>query len=549
MIRSVTIRRFKRFQDERFEFPGHIVLAGPNNCGKTTVLQAIAAWGLAFHRWRELNDYQRHGGAYAKAPIARQAFFAVPLRAFDLLWHDRDYHGSLEIEITSTRGWSIPMELHADSTEQIYVRPSRRAAPELVREADLKTVYVPAMTSPGVAEPVYQRPKLDQLLGQGRPGDIIRNLLVEAHRSEDAWRALTGSIQRLFGCGLLPPDDRGADIVCEYQVSKTEKSLDIASAGSGFQQVLMLLTFLHARPGSVLLIDEPDAHLHVILQDAIYGELRSVAAKQNSQVILATHSEVIINAVAPEELCMLIRKPRLLGTTVDQKRLAQSMRILTQIDILQAWEASGVLYVEDVTDISILREWARVLNHPLHSHLTTSIFWRKTVSESREGAAGIRSKHHHDALRLVRGDLPALELVDGDSRAEIQATEITGAGFQRLRWQRYEIESYLLHPDAMARYVTKVIGDAAAAALHVADLRKHFEQKYPPDFVRDPLGDYPFLRGTKARTDLLPPALTAAGLHGVPYTSYHEIAALMKPEEIHPEVREKLDGIQKAFGL
>ena len=43
--------------------------------------------------------------------------------------------------------------------------------------------------------------------------------------------------------------------------------------------------------------------------------------------------------------------------------------------------------------------------------------------------------------------------------------------------------------------------------------------------------------------------LNAAGLPGFPYTRYHEIAALMTPDEIHPEVREKLDGILKAFGL
>ena len=41
----------------------------------------------------------------------------------------------------------------------------------------------------------------------------------------------------------------------------------------------MLLTMLNTRPGSVLLLDEPDAHLHLILQDAIYGELRSAAAR------------------------------------------------------------------------------------------------------------------------------------------------------------------------------------------------------------------------------------------------------------------------------
>jgi hypothetical protein len=42
--------------------------------------------------------------------------------------------------------------------------------------------------------------------------------------------------------------------------------------------------------------------------------------------------------------------------------------------------------------------------------------------------------------------------------------------------------------------------------------------------------------------------LSEAGLPGLPYTRYHEIAALMLPEEIHPDVRETLDMIVKAFG-
>ena len=49
-----------------------------------------------------------------------------------------------------------------------------------MRHADLATVFVPPMTGLGIDEPVYQRPKLDQLLGQGKPGDMLRNLLVEA---------------------------------------------------------------------------------------------------------------------------------------------------------------------------------------------------------------------------------------------------------------------------------------------------------------------------------------------------------------------------------
>ena len=75
MIRTVRIRGFKRFEEVEFRLPGHVVLAGPNNTGKTTVLQAIASWSLALRRWRELNNFRLRRG-YERAPIARQAFSA-----------------------------------------------------------------------------------------------------------------------------------------------------------------------------------------------------------------------------------------------------------------------------------------------------------------------------------------------------------------------------------------------------------------------------------------------------------------------------------------
>ena len=100
VIRKVRIEGFKRFDNVEFVLPGHIVVAGPNNSGKTTLLQAIAAWSLALTRWKELNDFQRHGGRYTRAPIARQAFSAVPLRAFDLLWRNRAYAGELTVTVT-----------------------------------------------------------------------------------------------------------------------------------------------------------------------------------------------------------------------------------------------------------------------------------------------------------------------------------------------------------------------------------------------------------------------------------------------------------------
>ncbi len=549
MINKVIIRNFKRFREVTFDFPGHIVLAGPNNAGKTTVLQAIAAWGLALNRWKQLNDFRHHGFAYTKAPIARQAFSAVPLRAFDLLWNERKYKKDpISIEIQHVKGWKVTMEFIPDTTEQVYVRPVDVANPAILREIELPTVFIPPMTGLGTEEPVFQRPKVDELLGQGKPGDIIRNLLVEAHTNQEAWQNLKESIGRLFGYELLEPNSLGAHILAEYQPTANGPRLDVASAGSGFQQVLMLLAFLHARTGSVLLLDEPDAHLHVILQDVIYSELHSVAVKQRSQLIVATHSEVIINSVDPRQLCMLLDTPKSLESVAERSRLVTALKVLPQTDILQALETPGVLYLEDYTDLNILREWARILKHAAYETLTTRLFWKKTVRETRERAPGIKAKEHYDALTLVREDLPGLELLDEDAHPDIPSTPITGQGLQRLRWRRYEVESYLVHPDALARYVEKAVGEDIAA-IHVADLSDFFQDNLPPAVVRDPLGDHAFLNNTKARTEILPPMLSAAGLPGMPYTEYHEIAAVMLPEEIHPEVTEKLDGIQRAFGL
>ena len=112
----------------------------------------------------------------------------------------------------------------------------------------------------------------------------------------------------------------------------------------------------------MLLLDEPDAHLHVILQDAIYGELRAVAAAQNSQLIIATHSEVIINAVEPRELCVMLapaataRRTRWSGAA-----LIKSLGVLLERRTsCWRWRRPASCTSKDYTDLEILREWAKV---------------------------------------------------------------------------------------------------------------------------------------------------------------------------------------------
>jgi energy-coupling factor transporter ATP-binding protein EcfA2 len=554
IIKELKVRRFKQFDDVTFELPGHVVLAGQNNSGKTTVLQALSAWSLALEQWRSLHDTNKHNGFYSKKPVTRQAFSSVPLRSFDLLWKDRAYAGLIEIEVVTQAGVRLTMELTADSTEQIYVRPTKETPREALEQPTPTMVYVSSMDGLEIEEAAINNPEwIRTLLGRQRPGSILRNLLLDVSKT-NRWGDLCASVRKLFGFELLVPETPGGQIICEFTRPGSARPLDIMGAGSGLHQVLLLLACLHTRPGAVLLIDEPDAHLHVFLQDTIFSEIRQVAAKTNSQVILATHSEVIFRSVHPEHLVVMMGQPRRLTSTTEREQLAKAMGVLEQVDIINALSAPGVLYFEGYTDLNLLRAWAGVLGHPLADFLNRQPFWKPQVWEPRDEARGIRAQDHYNALKLVRADLPGVWLVDADGkRRGIQPSAAPEqAALNRITWSRYETESYLIHPTTLARFIEKKTGTPATgtvesffSGLFGADFAKQFANK---PFEVPPLVDT-YLKNTKARTEILGALFTAAGIHGYDYTSYDEIAAVMTPAEIHPEVKEKLDFIQQAFGL
>ena len=57
---------------------------------------------------------------------------------------------------------------------------------------------------------------------------------------------------------------------------------------------------------------------------------------------------------------------------------------------MQAMGVRGILYVEDYTDINILRAWAKTLKHRAAGLLTNELMWKPVVFQTQEGRPGIR---------------------------------------------------------------------------------------------------------------------------------------------------------------
>jgi ABC-type multidrug transport system ATPase subunit len=141
-----------------------------------------------------------------------------------------------------------------------------------------------------------------------------------------------------------------------------KEPLDISSAGRGMLQMLLVFAYLYSHKRSVLLVDEPDAHLEILRQKQVYVLLRDIASDNGSQVVLVTHSEVILGEALDTNLTLLLDgRAEDLASKAD---IRNSLKHFGAEHYVKARERGYVLYVEGSTDVDMLRALATLLKHP-----------------------------------------------------------------------------------------------------------------------------------------------------------------------------------------
>ena len=305
MITRIRVKNFKRFKDVDIELGKTVVLIGPNNAGKTTLLQALALWDVGLRRWNEKRKEKTSPEKRPGVPINRVDLISIPVPDVNLLWrdlHSRVGHvfdgkkGTKNIRIdiivdgiSDGKNWSCGFEFDYANSESLICRPLRLSDDgESMRmpvpaALDLRMAFLPPMSGLAGTEPKWEQGRINVLLGEGQTAQVLRNLCFQIfERSpKDDWERLKEHIRNLFGVELLVPmyvKERG-----EIRMAYKEDSgvqLDLSSSGRGLQQTLLLLAYLYANPKAILLLDEPDAHLEVLRQRQIYQLLTDVAEKQ-----------------------------------------------------------------------------------------------------------------------------------------------------------------------------------------------------------------------------------------------------------------------------
>jgi energy-coupling factor transporter ATP-binding protein EcfA2 len=564
MLIKLTIRNFKLFESIEIELGERVVFIGPNNAGKTSALQALALWDIGAKRWLERRG---RGAVPEKRPgitISRSDLVAVPVPAANLLWHDlrvrtssrvqnqaRTQNVRIEIIVEGThqgQTWTCGLEFDYANEESFYCRPlatgDRQRMEVPAHLADLRMAYLPPMSGLSPREDRLELGAINVRLGEGRTAEVLRNLCWQVLQSEggdEKWHSITEQIYNLFGARLNKPryiKERG-EIVMDYS-TRGGVELDLSASGRGQQQTLLLLAHMAINPGAVLLLDEPDAHLEVLRQRQIYQVLSDQSAKTGSQIIAASHSEIILNEAANRDMVIaFVGQPHRIDDR--GKQVLKALRDIGFDHYYLAEEVGWVLYLEGSTDLALLRAFASTLDHQARNFLERP-FVHYVANQPR------KAQEHFHALREAKPDLVGIAIYDRLDKALPEDPYLK----QRM-WQRRELENYLCHPETLLRFAEEE-GRRQEGEIFSAKWRKAMEEaiKQIESALRT-LGKDPWSADIKASDEFLDPLFKQfyarlALPNRLEKTNYHVLATFLCREGIDPEISEVLDAIVSVAG-
>lgn len=465
MITRFTIRNFKGLQDVTLDLGSAAVFIGPNNSGKTTALQALALWDVGWRRWAEKRD-ESTASKRKGVTINRRDLFAIPVPSAKLLWADLHTHDSVrengkpktekvyinlaaEGDHAGTR-WRCSLDFYYANEESFYCRlvdADDGKVPAGARQHSV--VFLPPMS--GLAEREYRKEQgeISVLIGEGQTAQVLRNLCWQLHSRADpvAWKTLCDHITALFHISLNAPIyiKERSELSLTY-LERNGVELDLSSSGRGCQQVMLLLSFLLANPGSLLLLDEPDAHLEILRQRDVYNLITEVAAANGSQIVAASHSEVVLQEAAERDVVMaFVGKPHRIDTRSKTSQVKKALESIRMADYYLAEQKGWMLYLEGSTDLSILRRLALRLSHPAAELLGDSVPVIYLGSNKPQEA-----RDHFHGLREAKPDLVGFALFDRLDR-ELHV----GSALTERMWARREIENYLVTPESLQAFVVR----------------------------------------------------------------------------------------------
>ncbi len=317
MLTRLDLEHFKCFEILNLPLGNLTLLSGPNASGKSSALQAL----VLLHQTMRDAEWSRrlmlNGRELRLGTVTDVADKVTGRRQFALGVSDGDLAIHWTFEVEDRRNMSayvaaveIDGVRHADPPSLHFLLPVRRTSEcdDLARRMRRLTYLTAERLGPREVYPL-EDPNATQVVGpQGEHAvsllhwggdEPVLDALVMPGAPPTRLRQVEQRMRQFFpGCSLQVtrvPQANGVTLGL-----RTSDATDFhrpVHVGFGLTQVLpLVVAALSATPGDLLLVENPEVHLHPAGQALMGGFLSAVAAA-GVQILVETHSDHVLNGV------------------------------------------------------------------------------------------------------------------------------------------------------------------------------------------------------------------------------------------------------------
>lgn len=362
---------------------------GENNSGKTSVLQAI---------WLALSSlYQGNllvvdkKDSHTKVSTSGYYMYNVPFapqgEASSLFYNKISRKG-----MTYDDGSGAIIEINDDNSNcfRLHLRDMFKnlnfklltPANELKQPTiqNYEPLYISGFVGLKFQEERMFPATLDERAASGNVNSVVRNIILDLKlHSPEKYEFLDNILRNEFGFNIKEIhfyEDNELYVFSEFEEDTPDGSvdLDFSSSGSGLMQIIQVISVILRycpEKTKVVLIDEPDAHLHNNLQIKFANVLMEIQQQLDIQIILSTHSTAIIQNAEPEDVIPILSNVSVnTGLTCNEEVQKNVVERLDAYELGKAKISGKIAFFED-SNLEIFEKMADAIHMDCFSGVNT----------------------------------------------------------------------------------------------------------------------------------------------------------------------------------
>lgn len=453
---ALRLKNFKRFEEFFIKLGQGNLLVGPNNSGKSSILDAFRLLDACFRNARTRNPSYIDISGAGVFPGYHVPETVLPFSLDNITYNYTD-EDSL-VEFTGSNGVKVAIRLHPNRPTRFYIDAGAKwlATSSKFRSAfPVDLVIVPALAPLEAQEEYVTDETVKRNASTRLASRVLRNFWFRASAAE--FEAFKEDVRRAWPeVELKKPElkARSHPLVVQMFFSENRMDREVQWAGYGFQIWLQIQTHLaRCGSGSIIIIDEPDIYLHPDLQRHLLRDVRG----RGAQFLMATHATEIINEANSHEIASISPRYRSAKRVNSESGYSELFRYLGasgNADFARIAKARKVIFVEGKDGRLIRRIATRLGFDRLADMQGTAIVQLGGFSQWRRAVDSVWA-----FKQLLGLDIDVYCLFDRDYRCDVEVAdflnEIRDGALKCDVHLRKEIENQILLPDVLQKAINK----------------------------------------------------------------------------------------------